>query len=74
MSIYDDVCHAFSKSSMRSNTQAPQNYASSNFPMLFRRTPEVSEHYERYESGLLVHENTEIKVTFSHFMLSENFL
>eukprot|EP00057_Strongylocentrotus_purpuratus_P020761 XP_011675235.1 PREDICTED: WD repeat-containing protein 24 [Strongylocentrotus purpuratus] len=60
MSIYDDVCHAFNKSSARTSMQSQQNYASTNFPMRFRRTPEVSEQYERYESSLLVHECSEM--------------
>ena len=63
MSIYDDVCHAFNKSSARTSMQSQQNYASTNFPMRFRRTPEVSEQYERYESSLLVHEQKEVKVS-----------
>ncbi|XP_041478602.1 GATOR complex protein WDR24-like isoform X2 [Lytechinus variegatus] len=74
MSIYDDVCHAFNKSSARTNMQAQQNYASTNFPMRFRRTPDVSEHYERYESSLLVHERKEATFSESFIQSARRYL
>ncbi|XP_071480609.1 GATOR2 complex protein WDR24-like [Diadema antillarum] len=74
MSIYDNIGHAFNKSSSKASIQAQQNYTSTIMPIMFRRTPEVSEHYERYESGLVVHENKEIKFSESFCKTAKRYL
>ena len=58
MSIFGDICHAYSGGkSTPTPIQTTTNYSSTRLPMLWRRNPDaVPDLFKQYESSLLVHE------------------